>query len=221
MNSLQEFNQSALQKYKNLNETGELACPLLVSSNSEYLNNLNSKIFYIGQETNCWVNYQDHNMDITTNLLEDTYLNFLKKGATNRDFWSFIKTCLNIDDSELINSVIWSNTFLCGKRREIGHPNPTKELMELSINYLTFLYNYFKPEYTIIVNGPRNPYYAITIEFLKQIKSTLIDYYPTMSNSLLVDDNKNVIWTYHPNFQRRKGIQNEIVNKINTKMATK
>lgn len=218
MSDLNKFNQYVLQKYNNFTEVQDLSCPLLVSSNEEYCDSLDKRVLYIGQETNCWYNYSNKDIKPTALELEDAYLNFLKKGATNKDFWLFIRECLNISKEELSHNIIWTNTFICSKRTEIGHPIPTEELTNLSIEYMTYLYDYFKPDWTILVNGPKNPYYRLTIEFLKNVKSNLINCWPTKTNPVLMDDSKNIFWTYHPNYQNRSGLKKQIIREIKRKV---
>lgn len=213
MNKLENFNQYILDEYNKVSD-GNLSCPLLVSSNIEYLNNLKRRILYIGQETNCWINYDDGSIKYSRQHIEDTYFNFLKSGARNRDFWMFIRRVLDINQDELINNVIWNNTLIAGKRTEIGHPSNVDDISDLSLEYLSFLYTYFEPEYTIFVNGPKNPYYKITIEFLKKVKSNLVEYWPTPSNNLLFDDKNKIFWTYHPAYQKRLNKHNEIISNI-------
>ena len=219
MNELNKFNKYILEKCNNFKSTQDLASPLLVSSNDKYINGFEKKVLYIGQETNCWYNYNDKNLKPSVEELENAYLYFLKdRCAVDIDFWKFIRDCLNISREELVKNVIWTNTFICSKRTEIGHPIPTKELKDISIKYMTYLYNYFKPDYTILVNGPRNPYYELTIEFLKSIKSSLINYWPTKEKPLLIDESNNIFWTYHPNYQNRSGLKKQIIKEIKNKI---
>ena len=71
----------------------------------------------------------DKNLKPSVEELENAYLYFLKdRCAVDKDFWKFIRDCLNISREELVKNVIWTNTFICSKRTEIGHPIPTKEL---------------------------------------------------------------------------------------------
>lgn len=61
MNKLCDLNNYILEEYKHLPNREDLSIPLLISSNSIYTNNLERKVLYIGQETNCWMNYDDEN----------------------------------------------------------------------------------------------------------------------------------------------------------------
>lgn len=211
MNKLYEFNKYVFEKYQNLEYKDSLACPLLVTSNPEFINNLESKILYIGQENNGWVNYDDNGNNYNQQIIENRYFDFLKKGAVNTEFWLFIKKVLDVSDDELIKKIIWNNTLISGKRYEAGPPECDSMLKDLSLENLLFLYEYFKPEYTILVNGPNNPYYDITIKFLKEIKSGLQASYPKLNNPMLIDENRKIIWTYHPNYQKRKSLHHEII----------
>lgn len=218
MSNLRELNNYILEEYNKISNCEELSSPLLISSDEAYTNLLERKIMYIGQETNCWFNYDIPNSDVTVHALEQVYFNFLKQGARNRDFWKYFKQMLEITDDKLINNVIWNNTFIAGKRREMGHPPVTKELSDLSLEYLLNIRKIFDPEHIILVNGPTNPYYELTIRLLKEIKSSLVDTYPTISNPLVVDEKHNIFWTYHPAFQNRQHINSEITEKIKSKI---
>ena len=210
MVQLRELNNYILEEYKHLSNREELSIPLLITSDSNYINNLQRRILYIGQETNCWMNYHDEKNIPSIEDIENKYYEFLNSGARNRDYWKFIKTVLNINDSELSNNVIWNNVFVAGKRTAIGHPD-NKALENLSIEYLTEVTRLLNPEYTIFVSGPSNPYYHMIIEYLKQIKSSLINTYPTLQNPI-VNDSK-IIWTYHPNYQNRMHQKVKIIEK--------
>lgn len=214
MNKLYEFNKYALNKWNELEYKESLACPLLVSSNVEFEQNLERKIMYIGQENNGWVNWHQTNCQYTQEAIESRYLEFLQNGAASTEFWQFISKVLDIPREGLMTKIIWNNTLISGKRNEIGPPECDDRLKDLSLENLLFLYEYFNPEYTIFVNGPNNPYYDITIKFLKEIKSKIQDYYPKIGAPMLVDEDKKVIWTYHPNYQKRKSLHKEIIPNI-------
>ena len=214
MSKLYEFNKYILDKYNNLEYKESLACPLLVTSKPEFEQNLERNIMYIGQENNGWVNYNKPNSICTQEIIENRYLEFLQNGAASTEFWQFISKVLNVSREELIKKIIWNNTLIAGKRYEVGPPNCDNRLKDLSLENLLFLYEYFNPDYTIFVNGPNNPYYDITIKFLKEVKSKLQDYYPKISNPMLVDEDKKIIWTYHPNYQKRKSLHHEIISNI-------
>lgn len=218
MSKLREFNNYILNEYKTLENKNDLSMPLLIASDENYINSFERKIMYIGQETNCWVNYIPRDFDITSDSLEKYYFDFLKNGATNRDFWLFIKKILNTSHDKIINNVVWNNTLIAGKRMEKGHPVVSEKLSDLSLEYLLFIHDFFKPEQVIFVNGPHNPYYNITIKFLRELKSNLINDYPTKSNPMLIDEENNLIWTYHPNYLNRQHLNNEIVDKIKNKI---
>lgn len=203
---LKEYNKVLIEKYKKLENILELSAPLLVSTDTTYLNNIknsNNKILYIGQETNGWF---DNN--INQELLEKTYLEVLNR-KNNRDFWRFLYN-FSIDNCK---NVIWSNTLIAGKRYGIGHPNITDKLQDLSLKNLLFLYEYFKPDITLFVSGPNNPYYEIVKSFLTEINAK-IDNYPTISNPLIFDKEKDIFWTYHPNYLNRSHLKQKVLNTI-------
>lgn len=218
MENLKSFNKYILDEYNKLENHNELSSPLLISSDDNYIKNLKRKILYIGQETNCWVNYDFPENKIDLNVLEQTYFKFLKNGAANREFWKFYKQLLEIYDEELSNNIIWNNTFISGKREDIGAPQVTKDLSNLSLEYLLYIKDFFQPEYIIFVNGPKNPYYEQTIKFLKELRSNLVDSYPSMQQPVVMDYKNNIFWTYHPGFQNRIHIKEEVMDKIKSKI---
>ena len=220
-NKLHIFNEKIYEKCNLLKNKDELACPLLVSSNNQYLEKINEskqKILYIGQETNGWVNYDDNN-EFMVNEIEKVYYDFMMKSDYNKPFWQFIKSIIG-PDNKVFDNIIWNNIFITGKRSEIGPPSNYNEIGEISLEYLLFLYEYFNPKNVILVSGPNNPYYDITIKFLKEIKSN-IKTYPTVNNNMLIDYEKNIFWTYHPNYQNRKNFINDNEEKIKKIILTK
>ena len=214
METLKSFNKYILDEYNMIENNEELSSPLLISSDKNYIEDLKRKIFYIGQETNCWFNYDFPNNQVCSEDLEQTYFKFLQNGARNRDFWKYYKQLLEISDEELIHNVIWNNTFISGKRQGIGAPSVNKQLSDLSLEYLLNIRRLLEPEAIILVNGPKNPYYEQTIRFLKELKSNLVDSYPTLQQPVVIDSKNNVFWTYHPAFQNRTHIKEKVMDKI-------
>ena len=216
MTDLKAMNIIIYDKFKKLKDAN-LSAPLLVSSN-RYLHSLTKHpIMYIGQETNGWVNYDDGHMDF--DKIEDTYDNFLIDYHTSKSlFWSFLKKATGLSYEEFSKQIIWCNTLIAGKKDAIGTPNITNELKDISLEYLLFLYNYFKPLYVIDVSGPNNPYYDVTTKFLDTIGSNISTSYPSKENYILMDDIKNIVWTYHPkkiNMDQKTGeVTDKILEKI-------
>lgn len=208
--SLREHNIKLLEELKDKIKNYDLSGPLLVSSNKDYLNNLkeNKSIFYIGQETNGWYNSFD------VNILEEGYFNFLMNNNYNKEFWRFLKIVRGTNSNSFSN-VLWSNALICGKKDEIGTPSVSGQISEVSLENLKYLYNLIKPDMTLIVSGPNNPYYEIITEFLKYINSSLSGLYPNKNDTLLSDLENNVHYTYHPNFLNRKGKFLEISKELN------
>lgn len=208
---LREHNIKILNSLRETILNCNLSNPLLVSSNTEYLKRLKSqkRIMYIGQETNGW------ELSPKIDKLEECYLNFLKNGASNRDFWRFIKL-IRDKENENLTDIVWSNALICGRYEEKGTPIITELLEEKSLENLEFLYNFFKPNMIVMVTGPNNPYYEIIQEFLKYINSSLVNLYPTPAEMLLIDETKNIHYTYHPNYLNRKGKLLELSKTINS-----
>lgn len=208
--TLREHNIRILNELKDTIIKKELSSPLLVSSNEDYINNLKnvSNIFYIGQETNGWI----HSNDVET--LEKGYLNFLLNNNYYKEYWKFINL-VRKDSSKCFSNVLWSNTLICGKKDAIGTPKINDVLLSISLENLKYLYDLIKPKMTLIVSGPCNPYYEIITEFLKYINSSINGLYPNTREMIISDVDKNIHYTYHPNYLKRRGKFLEIGNTLN------
>ena len=57
---------------------------------------------------------------------------------------------------------------------------------------------------------------TITNEVLKNLGSDLVDNRPTVQNPVLIDSNKGVIWTYHPNYLNKSHLKDEVIQKVLT-----
>ena len=209
---LKEFNAYIYDEYLNFRNIEELSCPLLVSSH-RYENIVNNNpILYIGEETNGWVN------DVSNNTLENIeqhYDEFLIDFNTSKTiFWQFIKNVLNTDYNNLCKNIIWANTLIVGKKHGKGSPILDDNIKRLSLEYLLFLQDYFKPRAIINVSGNNCPYYNITKTFLE---TNNIDVeYPSFNNP--VNINNNYIWTYHPQYLRMSKNEEFVLNKIKKKI---
>lgn len=193
MNHFHLYNQEIFNRYLTCTkeQSDKLSYPLLVSPESLYIT---GKILYIGQETNTWGN-QLHS-SVSVEDLETLYDSFLRSEATNRPYWKFIKSMI---DKPLYESVVWSNLLLCGKRDGLGTPEVSDELFQLSTEYLYHLYEISKPSHVIILSSPRLVYAKLIRSFLENIGCVMNE---TISStqSILVNQEKNVIWTYHPKY---------------------
>lgn len=200
MINIRNYNLSLIEKMAMLEHGYSFSCPLLVSSDPKYLDNVidnDKSIMYIGQETNTWINSKKDEIGIDE--IEYWYYRFMvEEKGNNKEFWRFIKEINNCDMEHLI----WSNALVAGSKKEKGTPNYVDEIKELSVSNLTYLYEYFKPNITLIVAGPRNPYYEVINEFLSNINSS-IEKYPSGGNLVISDNDKNIHWTYHPNYLQR------------------
>lgn len=195
MDNLREMNEKIYDKFTSFNNS-DLACPNLVSSQSFNENICKHPIMYVGQETNGWVNYSNDNA--TLDDIEKRYDEFLMNYGTSKStFWRFLKNCIKEDYENFYKSVVWCNTLIFGKRYDKGAPKLNDEMINLSLEYLLFLYEYFEPSAVINVSGNCNPYYNITKTFLDKVGSNIKDY-PTSDQYLITDNDKNIMWTYHP-----------------------
>lgn len=198
------YNRIFLERF-NLIKSNHFSSPLLVSPKQA---ELKPKAMYIGQETNTWGSGEEDQ-----DWLEDKYETFLKNGATGKDYWKFIKEILSINKTEIYDNILWTNTLIAGKKESKGAPTNHENILELSSEYLTYLYKEFKPEYVIIVSGPTNPYYKVIKSFLNNIDNP-IDNYPTLVNPVIVSDSGKIFWTYHPNYLNKKHRKETVSTKI-------
>lgn len=193
MNHFHLYNQQVFKEYLlcDKENPGMLSYPLLVSP--EYINT-SGKILCIGQETNTWGNH--FLKDVSVDDLEDLYASFLKKGATNRPYWKFIKE-VTADSS--LESIVWSNLLLCGKRDTLGTPEVSENLFHLSEEYLYHLYKECYPCHVMILSSPHSVYANLIQCFFENIDCHMSD---TLSSRqpVLINEDKKVIWTYHPKY---------------------
>ena len=207
---LREHNKIVLENLIESILENSLSMPLLVSTNESYISNLenNKTIFYIGQETNGWCNR------FNQQCIEDVYYNFLNNNATNKEYWKFLRNIIG-EEKNKFDNVIWSNALICGKSDGLGTPNVDDILLDEGLKNLLFLYNLFKPDMTVIVSGPKEPYYEVIKEFLKGIKSNISGLYPSIKDMLVSDEDKNIHYTYHPNYLNRKHKLLELSQNLN------
>lgn len=206
MANLKIYNEKILNNFYRLEYQNEYSYPLLVSPK---LKKYDPKIMYIGQETNTWL--KDKNEKVTQEELEDTYYYFLKNGLPSSLFWKFIKKSFDLKE-EVYKNIIWCNSIICGKKNEKGTPMLSCEMMEISIDYLIYLYHEFNPDYIVIVAGPNDPYYFIIKTFLSCIKKENLAS-PTRKNVFVLND--SIFWTYHPNYLNRIGKIDETIKELN------
>ena len=210
--SLKSYNQELFDSYLKLDNIKDLSSPLLVSS-KRFLGNIKKNpIMYIGQETNGWVNYDKDNVSLDD--IENSYDDFLIDYKTSKTaFWQFIKDIVGSYD-EIASNVVWTNTLVVGNRYSKGSPEFNNKIKNLSLNYLLFLYEYFEPSIIINVSGNTSPYYKVTRDFLSIISSNIKDIYPNKNESMVIDTDKSIIWTYHPMRLRLDNNFDENINKI-------
>lgn len=202
MNQLHIYNCQVMNSLKTMVGNENLSFPLLVSSK---ISKSDKKILYIGQETNTWCGKLDDQIDVE--ILEDRYLNFINDGARNQLFWKFIKEL--VSENQFSENLIWANTFICGRFDQKGTPIISSKLEEISVQYLTFIYQYFNPFMTIIVAGPNNPYYNVIRSFLQNIGADDMNY-PCKEEKIIVNDRENIAWTYHPNYLNYQNEYNNV-----------
>ena len=195
---LHEYNKYIFDKYNELACKEELSKPLLVSPALTG----KKEVLYIGKETNTWYD------EVDLLKLEQKYYDFMKNNARNRDFWKFIKRMYNIDQ------VVWNNVFICGKKDTLGLTPYYADIYQMSIEYLVYLYNYYKPAKTIITAGPNNPYYQVIEDFCKQVNSNLVGMYPTTNNPIVTDEQLGIYYTYHPKYLKMIKKTDEVISKI-------
>lgn len=193
MNSLHLCNIKTYEKYLLCSHESpeQLSYPLLVSPKCI---EKTGKILYVGQETNTWGN--QGNNELSVEQLEYLYDSFLKNGATNRPYWKFIKEMIH---EPLYDSVVWTNLLLCGKRDSMGTPEVSEFLFQLSEEYLWNLYQISQPSSVIIMSSPNSVYKHLIKRFLEKLNCQITEIISS-KQPVLIDEQKKVIWTYHPKF---------------------
>lgn len=211
--NLKQTNNFITEQFSYYDFKEEISRPLLVTTDESYKMSVQNKILYIGQETNGWGNHDVDFSDIEEErkYIENIYYNFLyNRCATKKTFWQFIKQTLEIDRTELKDNIIWSNAFIAGKCNSKGLTEYHAEIDELSVKYLTFLYEYFEPKATIIVSGPKTAYASNIEAFLKSIGKEI----DRPNTEQLLTHDQDIFWTYHPNYLNFNSRKNEISEKI-------
>ena len=216
MNNLRIYNEKVFNEYLSLSNKENLAFPNLVSSKIFLDKVCKNPIMYIGEETNGWINYKD-NYESNIDYIEDAYDYFYTVRCTSKTiFWKFLKKVTEVNYDEMYKNIIWCNTIISGKRYDKGAPIVDYKLRNLSIEYLIFLYNFFKPRIIIDVSGNKEVYSVITKEFFKSLNIDLQDKNLDKDNILL--ESNNVFWTYHPNrllyLSKYSDVSNKILSKV-------
>lgn len=195
------------------NQVDSLSSPLLVSP--KCITDSKNKILFIGQELNTWVNHKIDDNDITSTLLEDVYYNFLKNEIYRSPYWKFISEIIYPDS--IVESVIWANILICGRKYEKGTPEITKDIQQISIDYLKKLYDVVKPQKVIITSSAREPYYSNILKFL-ELLHIQIEGYPTLEKPIIHDETNRLMWTYHPNYLVRSGNFSDVLEEAKRKV---
>lgn len=204
MNQLEQFNKQLFEQWKTLPDNN-LSYPLLISGNFKFKEKY-PKIMYVGKEVNGWGN---HFVIESVQVLEEIYQSFSTEINSNKtDLWKFIQDFYSYPQE---SNLLWTNALLCGKKKGTGTPTLSKKLKQMSISYLTFLYEYFKPDIIIIVCGNKNPYYRVITSFLNKIQANLHTY-PTRENPLIMNEDETIFWTKHPSYLKVHS-QTEVVRQ--------
>ena len=211
--NLVETNNFITEQFEYFDFKEELSRPLLVTTDNNYKENVKNKVLYIGQETNGWGSHKMEFDDIEEErkYIERIYYNmFYQRNGTKSLFWKFIENTLEINKTDLKNNIIWANAYIAGNATKKGLSNHSKEIKDISINYLTHLYDYFKPTKTIIVSGPKDPYYDNISAFLSNIGKSL----EKPNKESLIKCRDDIIYTYHPNYLRLSKNESSVKEEV-------
>lgn len=209
--NLRIYNEKVFSKYMKL-DYAKMSCPLLVSTEKDYIENLKEPILYIGQETYTWLNHEDDFVYDIDNI-EERYYQFLKETpfTMKNTFWKFFKENTGIEKQEFINRLIWGNCYICGKKNDKGLTEYHDDIKDISIEYLINIYKELNPKLTIFACGNREEYYNVVKEFVKIIKDYNIEKINKQNEIVEVED---ILYTYHPNNLRYSKNKNQIKEKI-------
>ena len=213
---LSDKNQEVISKFMKLEHVDEFSSPLLVTTNPCYLEGIKKapvKILYIGQEVNTWGNSLKH-LRLDAKQLEEIYYQFFCLNyATNKDFWKAARSFIEVEKQDLSKYIIWNNALIAGRKDAKGAPAHAQELMNISVDYLTYLINYFEPDLIVTVVGPKDPYYQVLSQLFKNCNIKITGY-PTSKNPLIISEDNRLYWTYHPNYLNRIASKKEILETI-------
>ncbi len=207
MNKIEVFNEYALNKLKSMDNMEDISNPLLVSPKAY------GNVMYIGQETNGWYgSISDTNY--SSEFLTSNYENYLNGKVRNTLFWKFIK---DIYGEDFYKNVIWANALIVGKACKKGLPSNYERFTELSVENLLTIYEYFNIEKIIATGGPYNPYKNICKTFFNEVGINIDINLNTTNGAVYSDDNK-VLYTYHPQYLRRKNLYDKVVKEAKKNM---
>lgn len=209
MNELKRFNEQIFEQWKLLSDNN-LSYPFLISHEFNFKEEY-PKILYFGKETNRYCSGGDKTLE----NLENLYQRFSTEiNSKQTDLRNFIQNFYTYPQE---NNILYANTILCGKRVGTGTPTLSKKLKQMSVSYLTFLYEYFKPDIIIIVCGNKNPYRRIITSFLNNIHSDLKEI-PTREVPLVSNEDGTIFWTKHPTYLRLNSQTNLVQQAMKKKI---
>lgn len=200
MNKIESFNEYAFNKLKGMENMEDIANPLLVSPKC------NGNIMYIGQETNGWYG-SIAKTDYSCEFLTYNYENYLNGKVRKTPFWNFIK---DIYGEEFYKDVVWTNSLIVGKACGKGVPTDYERFIDLSVENLLTIYEYFGIDKIICTGGPYNPYKKICKMFFDEIGKN-IDMSLNVKDGVIYSDDQKVLYTYHPQYLKQAKIYNKVL----------
>ena len=196
----------------------------------EYIDSDRPLLMYVGQEdldgkphkTQAWVRkYQ---------IVQQTkiYNKEIARGTNTSPFWDFYRKLCDIGYNGLWNNL---DKFLYADHKT---HLLTEDAAILSAAYgldrLSVLQReikQLKPSVIVFAIGPRKKYWVSLASAFSLNEKTLWEHKPTIKNcvndisDILGLENTIVLWTYHPNYLRRRGLEIAVLNEIKQKIDTR
>lgn len=196
----------------------------------EYIDSDRPLLMYVGQEdldgkphkTQAWVRkYQ---------IVQRTkiYNKEIARGTNTSPFWDFYRKL-----GDMGYSCLWNNLdkFLyadhkahLSEEEAVGFNAPYGEER---ISVLQREISLLKPKVIVFAIGPRKKYRVSLASAFSLNEKTLWEHKPTIKNcvndisDILGLKNTIALWTYHPNYLRRRGLEIAVLNEIKQKIDTR
>jgi len=190
-------------------EEHKLNGPYLCSPGKEYLES-KVKIVFVGQETNGWTTHAD------VSLQMQTYAGFgLGKNYVSSPFWNVIRK---------IEKAATGQHYCCASlnlNKFDVNGNPPREPFLATIQKLDHILKdeiqLLKPDLIVFFTGWRHDSRLTNIFNANLIE---VDGFKKreLAEMKLADESFKIFRTYHPNYLRRSGLENKVINTLVSKV---
>ncbi len=188
--------------------SGILNGPFLSSPGKKYSDAM-TKIVFIGQETNGWAS----NFDVEAQMRE--YIDFgLGVNYFSSPFWNVIRKV----EKEIAGDYYCSAWLNLNKFDENNKsPSPSNlAILEKLDNILLMEIELLSPDIVVLFTGPRYDS-RVTRIFNQELQEFVGFNIRQLAEIQMIDQPYKVYRTYHPNYLRRSGLENRVIQAISTR----